>query len=209
MHFSVKIRPSLKSCPLDAINLLNNYTHHCVFRSSVKSFMLGKAYMINTDFGFFFLFLYITFTLLHILFCSLLPKRLTKAELENSFGSNTCRCTGYRPILDTIKSFAVDADPPYINDIEELTTCLKNKTKLCERRCSMSSDWSIVSDGKSLNDMIVLNFGGTVFMKVFDEEQIFHCLDTYSTDSYMLIDGNTGKGDLIIYYIKHICMYTG
>ncbi|NP_001299599.1 indole-3-acetaldehyde oxidase-like [Amyelois transitella] len=128
---------------------------------------------------------------------SLQDKHLTEAELERSFGSNTCRCTGYRPILDAVKSFAVDANPDLrqkVKDIEDFEGCCgKNK---CKRKCSTEScdrDWDFVSDA-NVSETIELDFGVDKFFKVFDVNAIFEVLDKHGAESYMFADGNTGKG---------------
>nr|XP_034833059.1 xanthine dehydrogenase/oxidase-like [Maniola hyperantus] len=133
---------------------------------------------------------------------SLANKGLNMVELENSFGCNTCRCTGYRPILKTIHSFAVDASPALckeVEDIEKITTCFNDKTKICDRKCSTCSDdgndyddWSLITAAKE-GDPIRIHYGKTTFIKVFQENQIFDTITTYNTKQYMLIDGNTGK----------------
>eukprot|EP00026_Physarum_polycephalum_P000747 Phypoly_transcript_00748.p1 GENE.Phypoly_transcript_00748~~Phypoly_transcript_00748.p1 ORF type:complete len:1347 (+),score=177.55 Phypoly_transcript_00748:570-4043(+) len=56
---------------------------------------------------------------------------LTAQEIEDGFDGNLCRCTGYRPILETMKSFAptgnVKKCPSHVGDIEEL--CATNHKK--------------------------------------------------------------------------------
>ncbi|XP_045536781.1 indole-3-acetaldehyde oxidase [Papilio machaon] len=127
---------------------------------------------------------------------SLQDKHLTMQQMEDSLGSNTCRCTGYRPILDTAKSFAVDASPDLcakVKDIEDL--CKKNIE--CKRKCSSisESDWCIVDKLKIKNESLIsLNFGTSRFYKAFSEKEIFDVLSNSGDDSYMFVDGNTAKG---------------
>ncbi|XP_063364889.1 uncharacterized protein LOC134653456 [Cydia amplana] len=137
---------------------------------------------------------------------SLQDKHLTMTELERSFGSNTCRCTGFRPILDAMKSFAVDASADLcqkVSDIEDIKICSKTNS-ICERRCSglsEDSDWSVISDQqldklekKKDDKMISFTFGKKKFFKIYDVDDVFDLLDKYGVDSYMFVDGNTGKG---------------
>ncbi|XP_039757384.1 indole-3-acetaldehyde oxidase-like [Pararge aegeria] len=130
---------------------------------------------------------------------SLINKGLNMAELENSFGCNTCRCTGYRPILKTIQSFAVDASPSLrkeVEEIEELSSCFNDKTKICDRKCSTCSDddWSLIYASNVGDKVITIDYGDNTFIKVFTKDQILDMFNTYNSKPYMLIDGNTGKG---------------
>lgn len=129
------------------------------------------------------------------------------AALEKSFGSNTCRCTGFRPILDTMKSFGTDATPQLmqqVKDIEDL--CIRNcedkndARKNCpnnmnnnnvERKLDDDFDASFVK----IENVINIDYGETKFFKVYEENEIFDVWSKYGCDSYMLVDGNTGKGN--------------
>ncbi|KAH9519991.1 Primary amine oxidase 1, partial [Bulinus truncatus] len=55
---------------------------------------------------------------------------ITAQEIEDSFDGNMCRCTGYRSILDAMKSFSTDGNVPGAKpiDIEELNKNLCPRT---------------------------------------------------------------------------------
>ena len=53
----------------------------------------------------------------------------TKSKIESSFDGNICRCTGYRSILDSMKSFAADANPIDIEELHKMKCCGKNPSR--------------------------------------------------------------------------------
>ncbi|XP_001990519.2 aldehyde oxidase 4 [Drosophila grimshawi] len=69
--------------------------------------------------------------------------QVTMSEVEDAFGGNICRCTGYRPILDAMKSFAVDSNievPAECLDIEDSFELLCPRTgQCCSGSCSRLS----------------------------------------------------------------------
>ncbi|XP_017144226.2 xanthine dehydrogenase [Drosophila miranda] len=112
--------------------------------------------------------------------------KVSMAEVENSFGGNICRCTGYRPILDAMKSFAVDSDiqvPAECADIEDLSLEARNCPKTgqpCSGSCHRST--LVYEDGSQWH------WPKTV-------KELFEALDKIGeTDQFMLVAGNTAHG---------------
>ncbi|KAH8326448.1 hypothetical protein KR067_007791 [Drosophila pandora] len=112
--------------------------------------------------------------------------RVTMSEVENSFGGNICRCTGYRPILDAMKSFAVDSDievPAECSDIEDLSVKPRNcprTGKICGGGCQRSK--LIYEEGYQW-----------YWPKTLIE--LFEALENIEdSDEFMLVAGNTAHG---------------
>ncbi|KAJ0176320.1 hypothetical protein K1T71_008494 [Dendrolimus kikuchii] len=123
-------------------------------------------------------------------------KDLTMKEIEDSFGSNVCRCTGYRPILEAFKKFAKDAPKgDRIVDIEDLQIC-KKTGKTCNQTCDDDDDWCLISEEDVKANVVkeIQLKDGKRWFKVFDVNHIFTVLERNGYDSYMLVHGNTAKG---------------
>ncbi|XP_053955239.1 uncharacterized protein LOC128861267 [Anastrepha ludens] len=110
---------------------------------------------------------------------------VTMAEVENSFGGNICRCTGYRPILDAMKSFAIDSTievPEECQDIEdfELISCPKTGLQ-CARSCQKSLNTLVYADGTQWNWPRTL-------------PELFDALSKVGNDEFMMVAGNTAHG---------------
>lgn len=110
---------------------------------------------------------------------------VTMDEVEKSLGGLTCRCTGYRPILDAFKSVASDAPPAltdnYCADIEDMPLCKTTGTP-CASQCAPE----IV---KKCFPMATAEW-----RKPLTLAQIFEVLTTVGNRKYMLVGGNTAHG---------------
>uniref|UniRef100_A0A2A4JYR8 Indole-3-acetaldehyde oxidase n=2 Tax=Heliothis virescens TaxID=7102 RepID=A0A2A4JYR8_HELVI len=136
-------------------------------------------------------------------------KTLTSVEVENSFASNMCRCTGYRPIADAFKTFAKDADQKLLDklcDLEDLAV-FKPCGLGCAKKCSHKDkclkddnndekenelrEFVHVSDEK----MLIVEAGNHKWYKAYNLSDVFKAM---SVGDYKLVAGNTGQG---IYHV--------
>lgn len=116
--------------------------------------------------------------------------QVTMEDVENSFGGNVCRCTGYRPIMDAFKSLAVDADEKYklCVDIEDMPTKKCPKTgNDCSGSCKDTAK-------NGLPKSTHLTVGDREWHKVYDVSEISQILGNSSGKKYMLVAGNTAHG---------------
>lgn len=119
--------------------------------------------------------------------------KLTMEQVENSFGGSICRCTGYRPILDAMKSFALNTTEtaPCIGDIEDLTLngCQSSNEQRCAQRCKRTY-------GESAdNVMHIADADGKMWLFPVNLSDLMNILSTRALESeYMLVGGNTAHG---------------
>ncbi|KAK0168931.1 hypothetical protein PV327_002687 [Microctonus hyperodae] len=125
-------------------------------------------------------------------------KSLTMKKIENSFGSNICRCTGYRSILDAFKGLASDAEPQlsrHIQDIEEaykFKTCPKSG-KPCKGDCEDIESKNEIVELTKLEEIHMIMYD-IQFHKVLTIEKLFNVFTNNPNATYVLNGGNTAHG---------------
>lgn len=126
-------------------------------------------------------------------------KLLTSAEIENSFASNICRCTGYRSIADAFKSFAKDAPSNIIEkviDLEDIAnTCMKSVK--CELIEICDNGWCII--GPDANIKLEIDCDGHKWFRAQELDDIFKAM---KNGDYRLVAGNTGQGNFLNIKLK-------
>uniref|UniRef100_A0A8D8U4Z5 Xanthine dehydrogenase n=2 Tax=Cacopsylla melanoneura TaxID=428564 RepID=A0A8D8U4Z5_9HEMI len=139
-------------------------------------------------------------------------EKVSKAEIEAALGGNICRCTGYRPILDTFQSFASDPSERVKQkclDIEDLCNkdCKKpcNGEKPCNGNCSFEGAEFVDASALELSQVpcsVALNDKWFIVSTV---EEIFQIFDMIPDDqNYMLVAGSTAHG---VYRIRQPIVY--
>ncbi|PSN29310.1 hypothetical protein C0J52_27752 [Blattella germanica] len=123
-------------------------------------------------------------------------------EVENSFGGNICRCTGYRPILDAFKSLAVDATQDLVKKVEDIEELCKVKLcprtgKTCSGKCSDNEDHDIYHKKDIMgcaDSTIYIKNGDIEWFRVTDLKEVFDVFDRIGDKPYRIVAGNTGQG---------------
>ncbi|KAK3739272.1 hypothetical protein RRG08_050477 [Elysia crispata] len=108
---------------------------------------------------------------------------ISAQEIEDNFDGNLCRCTGYRPILDAMKSFAEDANIPNRKpiDIEDLNKKLCPKTgDECSNSCATRR--------------LDLQLNGVSWFRPVSLEDLGELMKANKTRKIRLVYGNTSTG---------------
>lgn len=115
--------------------------------------------------------------------------QMSPLEVEQAFGGNLCRCTGYRSILDAFKSVADEAS---FGDIEDLVIC--NRTG---RTCTdaIGTCKKVRCDQGQATLKFLLS-DDRLWYKVYSMEALMEVLSSEIQQPYMLVAGCTAHGIL-------------
>ncbi|XP_062708362.1 xanthine dehydrogenase isoform X2 [Aedes albopictus] len=116
---------------------------------------------------------------------------VTMQDVESALDGNICRCTGYRPILDAFKSFAVDVGDSIkkvCQDIEDLGSGSSCSRRACEGICSNNS----LEDDRRMQ--MIIDNDGRQWYKTYQMADILKIFQSIGNKPYMLVAGNTAHG---------------
>ncbi|CAH1786918.1 unnamed protein product [Owenia fusiformis] len=112
----------------------------------------------------------------------------TQQQIEDAFDGNICRCTGFRPILDAMKSFAIDnlQCSGSVADIEDINKRICSKTgNPCSGTCNPQT---------STPEAIHLVLAEAQWFTPTTLSDLYALADQYQDKHVKFVSGNSGKG---------------
>lgn len=114
-------------------------------------------------------------------------------QIEDSLDGNICRCTGYRPILDVFKSFAVAAAPTDFHfDIEDVPLCAQSKKDLVGAQ--VEEEFELLHH--EVAKLLKCKGEGEIWIKATSLQDVFDAMRQFSFEKvpYRVVAGNTSTG---------------
>ncbi|XP_067885711.1 xanthine dehydrogenase-like isoform X2 [Heterodontus francisci] len=115
-------------------------------------------------------------------------------EVEDNFDGNVCRCTGYRSILDAMKSFAKDSDTRLgasFIDIEDLMS--RPKTKQPYNRSSLVEVVPCTGPVEGTTNML-FSKDGIKWYQPTTLTKLYLLIQEHSSEAVKFVHGDTAKG---------------
>ncbi|XP_067673741.1 uncharacterized protein [Haliotis asinina] len=124
---------------------------------------------------------------------------LTKQDVEDSFDGNICRCTGYRPILDAMRTFARSTTVGQALDIEDLSKSSCEPTGMsctgCHSNGSCNGETKLTSKADENHGVFHIVRGDAEWYRPGSIKQLCHVMTMYcKTHKVRQVAGNTATG---------------
>lgn len=117
--------------------------------------------------------------------------KATQAELENIYGGNLCRCTGYRPILAGVRTLSCD----YKKECDKSQTCLidPSTTARVKSKCT-EIDLKPLPQGTLPPRLLHFSGRGHEWFRPNTLDEVMSLKKQYGKNPVKLVFGNTASG---------------